>query len=601
MQIPDDGYAATPTGFSATKNPTGGYVSLYDYYKAREPKNTLATVQEEPTSTPELTQVRATQPPDVIGSVAKVAGDVGGFLFPQTKKAVSGAWEATKANLKKPYAQQVKENFANLGVDTEAVGKGLYNIGEGMVNADVGKMGQGIGELAPSAKGAAVTAMGPLATTLGGTQWQRQANAAGAEIAPMVMGGMSAKGLVNLTKLVGPKTANLIVGKAGATMAPRLMGAISGGMRAAFSPEEQNIAQRAGATALGTGLGWGTGMVMEGGRKVAEAVSKQAGNTIHRLMKPNPTQVGEFELKTGWKFGDKIAENDLRNIKGMNWDQMKDYFVQKSRASNLVADQELAKIPATLSRNEFVAQIDKQIAELKPEAGRAMQDSAIAALEKAKEDLAKNPEKLSLVVANQLKRDFQDAGDAAFGLTSSANPASEANAGVSTMFKQAIEKAAKAAGVDIADINKTTMLYHLAKQSVIKEAARAENRLANDFLGKIIAIAPALGAYIGFTKGGYKGAAMGAAGISGVGGMRIISQSPEFQTLVARAAQGTLDAASSKVVQGITNFLTYQATQGTNVAAQAIMRKLFPKQEKPLPPVQNFQNTNDNGTLTTAE
>ena len=554
------------TGFSAKSNPTGGYTSLYDYYGGAktQPKTNATFATTDRTKAAPAAEVN---PWDEAMKLGKGAVDVAGFVFPETVKGI-------------------KQGVAKGAQDLQQLQAGTYKPNM------------------PTLQSVGASALGPLGMSTFGTPEQKQAMSAGAELAPMFMGGMSEKGLANTAKLIGPKAANLLIGKTGAQMAPRLMGAVSGGLRAAFKPDEVqpktagdlvgSFARRVGATALGTGLGFGTGMLMEGGRKVAEAVGKQASNTLHRLIRPNPTMVGNFEKNTGWKFGDEIAKRDAKNIGGMNWDQLKDYFTQKSSAANQVADQELAKVPATLPKQYFIGEIDKKIAELQPKAGRAMQDSAIAALEKAKEDIMQNPDDISLVVANQLKRDFQNAGEAAFGLTASDNPASVANAEISRLFKSKIEEKAP----QIADINKVTQLYHLAKNSVIKRAGLEENKLANDWLGKLIAIAPVFGGMFGYSKGGIKGAAIGAGATSGMGGLRLISQSPEFQTILAKAAQGALSKAESKVVQGVTNFLTYQATQGTNAVTQAIMRQ-FDKQQPQIQP--QMQNIDENGTLTTAE
>jgi hypothetical protein len=183
-------------------------------------------------------------PTDVLGSAMSLVGKGAKLLFPEMAKMPQTLVSGVKRQMTQPYGESVKENMRN----------------------------------------AAAMVGGPITGTIFGTPDLKQTLAAGAEVAPMFMGGVSPSGFQAISGAIGPKAAGTLFKGAGA-IAPRTIGMVSGGLRAAFEPTQPiigkdipetvaNVGKRAASTALSAGIGLGTGAAIEKAQEIAQHITK---------------------------------------------------------------------------------------------------------------------------------------------------------------------------------------------------------------------------------------------------------------------------------------------------------------------------------------
>lgn len=506
---------------------------LFTQYRASQaPKSTgpspevaafmgLNAPQEEPS-------IQAPQKPNAMQAIGTLAGKAGEFLFPGT----AGVIKNLPQDIQQPQTPQ--EVGATLG--------------------------------------------GPITEFAFGSPRQRQVLSSAAEWAPAFMGGITPAGFEQISKAIGPKAAQVLFRGAG-SIAPRTLGAVSSGLRSAFDPKQQSLVERAGKTALSTGLGFGTGAVMEGAQKLLEYPMKQGGKIMQRLFRPKATETLIFERNTGMNFGDEIAKRDGKAIAGKDWEGLVGYFEDKKNFATQQADKVLASRPEKVNLQPVIEKIDTEIARLSSQgnAGPASVD-AIDALNKAKEQIFSNVESgrpiAPVFATNNMKRAMQDLGEAAYSLRGTNTPSSNMYAKVASW----INKELKSVYPKIDDINKETQLYKLAYNSISRRAEVETNKIANDTIGKLLQAFPVLGGIIGSFAG--PGGAM--AGFGGAGAMNVLRNlyfSPQGQSAIAASLT---QAGQNPLITGGINAVTQGATQlGSAInpkIAEALVNLLGQKQ-----------------------
>jgi len=426
---------------------------------------------------------------------------------------------------------------------------------------------------------------GPITEFAFGSPRQRQVLQAGSEVAPFFMGGISPEGFANISNTIGPKVASTLFGQAGAQMAPRALGMISGAMRSAFNPAKESIPSRLGQTALSGTLGFGTGAVMEGIQNLLQKPLEQAGPMMTRLLHPAGTQLQEFNRNTGLDFGQEIANRDLDAIKGMSWPQLTDYFEGKSAQASQAVDDMLSKSAETVPAGEITDQIDNEIAQLQ-QPGKINPSVAINTLQDLKDSIEQNSAlsgdtgEIPVAAMNELKRDAQNEADSAYGLNAHPPDAVKEYQNVARWMKEAVEKYEP----NVGDMNDTTELYHTAMNAARKTGAAWAEKASHDVLGRLMSMSPWAGGAIATAIGG-PGAGVGT--LTGLGALNMARNayfSPSVTTSVANSLQNLLQ---NPIRQGLQNAVTTGVTAlGSAVApkiSQAVMNLISPQQPQIAP------------------
>lgn len=334
-----------------------------------------------------------------------------------------------------------------------------------------------------------------------------------------------------------------------------------------------------------------------------------APNVIRGVFKIAPSEMRKFRKVNGMDFGEEILARDGKSISGMSYNEIADHMAEKKDAAQQVVADALKGAKGTIKTPDVVKAIDEKIASLAPEKGNVNTEGAISTLESIKATLEKNPQELTLEVANNLKRQLQEAGSSAFAPNGKPTPSSEAFAEVSQTLRNMIEE--KAPGVK--EGNKLIQLYHLANESILKQGDAAANRVASGNLQKFIQNIPAIGgAGLGFAVGGVPGGVAGIIGgevISGLQGtIRNKFLSPEFQTRLAGAIEAGLQgiekpttqqikAVTDRVVQEGIKQLTRSGTAGTTEPVDESQNQQLPgnNQTQEQQPIQHDSSINQGG------
>lgn len=256
-------------------------------------------------------------------------------------------------------------------------------------------------------------------------------------------------------------------------------GLLSGAATGATTPEQLSPGQRLVKTLTGAAGGGVTGGVLKGGGAITNAVSGSGKRLITQVFRPNASELRDFKkFSGGLDFADEIIKRDLPFIKGKNGQQILEYYSNKVNELNGASDDFLKLANKQVEKKDLLALVDKS---LQGRQGRVMQDAANSSLNKLREDITSLPETVDLVTVNQIKRDLQTAGKAAYGPGGNPSPASEAMSSTARELNNLLES--KAPGIK--DVNKASQFYHLAKDSVerkVNQAAGSEGGIISQLL-----------------------------------------------------------------------------------------------------------------------
>lgn len=325
-----------------------------------------------------------------------------------------------------------------------------------------------------------------------------------------------------------------------------------------------------------------------------------APNILRGVFKIAPSEMKKFRAVNGMDFGEEILSRDGKSIAGMGYDEISDYMASKKDKAQEIVANALKGSTEVIDTGDLIKTVDEKIASLAPEKGNINTESAISTLNSIKETLTKNPKSLTLEVANNLKRQLQEAGSAAFSPNGKSTPSSSAFADVSGVLRKMIEE--KAPGVK--EGNKLIQLYHLATEAITKQGDAAVNRVASGNLQKFIQNIPAVGgAAVGFTVGGVPGGVAGIVGgeiISGLQGtIRNKMLSPEVQTRMASAVQSGLKNLKNPTTEQIKNVTDKVVMEMAKQLSRTVT--LGSGSTQPTQEAQNQQLTTDNQTQKTQE
>ena len=304
--------------------------------------------------------------------------------------------------------------------------------------------------------------------------------------------------------------------------------ASSGAIYGATDPNAKSMEER-GEKALGGGL---TNLLTAGALRtpgvLTKALQGKPKENIMQVFKPTTGDLTEFRRNTGLDFPQEIIKRDLKNIAGKDTPEILEYYSNKVKEFNKASDKFLEKNGKPVDKTEIINLIDKQIEKLggvkdmktiylpdgKPlqinagtgNTNRVGQDPAIKELLRKKDEILAKPSKINLVDINQFKRDFQSLAGGAVGGGESSSVAANAYDDLQRELGKFI--AGKAPGIK--DINKSIQFYHLAKNSIQKQAD-AESKRSGSILSQ------ALTTGVGATLGGVGQLAFGNPLLSALG------------------------------------------------------------------------------------
>lgn len=361
--------------------------------------------------------------------------------------------------------------------------------------------------------------------------------------------------------------------------------------------ELNEVGKRFKTALVDAGFGAITGGLLTSAYELPKTIIKKslknAPNIIRGVFKVTPSEMRKFRKVNGMDFGEEILSRDGQSIAGKTYEEIAEHMTtQKDKAQKVVADA-LIDSKATIPTSDIIKVIDEKIASLAPEKGNVNTEGAIATLNAIKETLAKNPENLNMTVANNIKRQMQEAGSAAFSPTGKGTPTSEAFANISRVLRKKIEEKEPL----VKEGNRLIQLYTLANDSITKQGDAAVNRVAAGNLQKFIQNIPTVAGFgLGYGFGGIPGGAAGLIGgnlISGLQGtIRNKFLSPEFQTAMAATIQNQLKTIANPTTQQIEKITSQVAQEGIKQLIRSNTSGIAPTVEGDQP-----INTNQGGEL----
>lgn len=318
-------------------------------------------------------------------------------------------------------------------------------------------------------------------------------------------------------------------------------GAASSAIYGFTKPQDMTLEERTaeGLKAGGTGAlisGTVTGVTSALASPIKKFV-KENNDRIYRLFKISPSARADFRKSTGnMDFAEEILTRDGKEMAGKNYKELMEMFTEKKNLSMKAADELIENASGTIKKQAIVDKIDDMINSLAPEKGNVGQEGTVKALQDLLRSLEKNPDDLTMPVANNIKKQLQKLGDSAFSANGKATSISKAFASMSSYVKDLIEEIVP----EIKDQNRTTQLYDLAKKSIEKTGDAEVNKLSNDLFQKFMQVLPSAAGVAGGIAvgsaagnplvGGMGGFVAGQILSGGVGVARINYFKPETQT-----------------------------------------------------------------------
>lgn len=334
------------------------------------------------------------------------------------------------------------------------------------------------------------------------------------------------------------------------------LGMTVGAISAVTDPEKRTAQEKFEGLLVEGGIGLvaggATSAVFEGAFKAAKGFlgsdkSRRVG--LKRLFNITPSKMRQLKQSTdGMDFEAEILARDAQDISGMDYDQLVNHFANRVTEAENSLDNLLVGSDKTINKEVLIQKLKQKAAALSPKKGNLGTSGAINELNARVEELAQyQGDEIPVAIVNNMKRDLQNAGNAAFSPTGTATPVSSAMADASTFFKESIEKAF---GGKI-EANRTIQLYYAASEAIATKDSREGAKIAGDWIQKFIQVAP-------FAAGGIAGSAtlagggggfgsVGAAGLatmmlSGAGGAaRLKYLSPQVQTRMIARFSGLLE------------------------------------------------------------
>lgn len=350
------------------------------------------------------------------------------------------------------------------GISTNPITDKLAGIGEFEANA--GK--KALGFLFPRTKQLAQdTIQGQMAPPQSG----RQLFGSGNPLTDLITGQGQAR-------RVAPATAELATAALPLTRLGLLKGgALAGGATGATTPDAslQERLQKTGTGAVGGAL---LGGILKGGGKVSEAIGGSSKKLVTQLFKPNASELRDFKRFTGFNFADEVMKRDLPFIKGKSGQQVLEYYTTKVDELENASDEFLGQAEGLIKKNDVLEIINKNVGSRK---NRVLQGGAKNQLGELMDDIAALPDDINLQSLNQIKRDLQTAGKAAYGPSGNPSPSSEALSSVAREINNLLEK--KAPGIK--DVNKSVMFYRMAKDTIerkVNQASASEGGMVSQLL-----------------------------------------------------------------------------------------------------------------------
>lgn len=302
---------------------------------------------------------------------------------------------------------------------------------------------------------------------------------------------------------------------------------------------------KSGATGAASGAATAGALSLAGSAasKVFDATKESAASNLRKIIRPAPSATAEFRATFGVDFADEILKKDGKNISGMNYDDLIPYFRNKRQAAGKLIDVELASSDKTISKDVLATKIQELIDNLAPGKGNVGTSGTVGKLQGLLKDLGDNPSELSLVQANNIKRQIQDLADEALSPDGKATADSRKIGELATFWKKEIEKLHP----QIKELNRDAALYRLVDKGTRNTAEREANKITTSLVDKLLQTVPALAGLGGFVYGGPAGAVAATGLTAGASKTREVLRSPQMQTRTA-ANKARIGEAGQKIL-----------------------------------------------------
>lgn len=307
-----------------------------------------------------------------------------------------------------------------------------------------------------------------------------------------------------------------------------LQGAEIGLTSGITDPEANNIKERIQKGVTSGLVGGVTGGAVQGlfevGKAGAKSLVGDAAQKISKIIRPNNVPLNKFKDNTDMNFADEIVKRDAKNIEGMGYSELQNYFTKKFEVARQKVDKLLEGRPETIKRDWIQQQMLDILDGIK-----GMPDTAKQVNSKFTDYfdlLEKFGDDIPVSTANSIKRDIQ-------GMANWGTASKEANNAVKNLSRKVKEKI-KDIVPEVDALNKETQLYRLVKDAVKNTATNESKKISTTFWDKLFQSVPAVagagvGAYTGNPLAGIGTAVLGA----GASKAREVYRSPEVQTRLA--------------------------------------------------------------------
>lgn len=362
----------------------------------------------------------------------------------------------------------------------------------------------------------AVNALGPLGTTFLGSERQKRAQGAAGEALSYAL---PVKGL---TGSLGEKIA-----QAG------FQGAKYGAINAVSSDKPTNPIQLAQdikdkvqmSAALSAAFPIAGAIKNKTGEALTKAFVGTPETIIRKVVKVSDKESQDFSraFKTSWDK--EIIKRDGEKLKGKNFEQIVGYFQDKAKEVEQKIGELLGKNTGTIKTADLISEAEKTIASLSPTAGNVGTSETIGKLNTILEELKQNPEQLTLLAANRIKRQLQDVATYGKNAGIQDKPLQELASTVRSM----IESKAP----NIHEQNMLSRLYGIAIEGAHIRSEQAMGAKNQTILEKLAQVIPfAAGAGVGTVTGNPMTGILVGTGAGAAGLVRQELQKPEYQTRI---------------------------------------------------------------------
>lgn len=350
-----------------------------------------------------------------------------------------------------------------------------------------------------------------------------------------------------------------------------LTGAKVGGIVGVTDPNAQGIGDRVSQGVKGAATGAAVAGAFAGAgelaKKVSQSITGTSAQAIRRVVKPRVNDAREFKKNFGSKIEDELSKRDAKEIKGMGYDELFDYFDDKYTNAYKEKAKKLAESGKSVKRVKWLGEVQRLKSEVTPENGYVYADDIQRELTRVEDILLKTDPDVPAKNAGNIIRSLQD--QVSYSLNTGNAAGEKELKGLIKFFNDDLKETVP--GLD--QVNKDIQLYRIAKDSVDRTTENEANKVSQTAIDKILQAFPFLvGAGTGVATGDPI-KTVGAILLTALPGLaRENYRSPEVQTRVASALQKQVPALTNSEISQLTNALSV-------LANRSVLRNTIPQKE----------------------